>query len=159
MTFDVNSHIPIGDVNNLVVKPMGVFIMKLRDNSPQTLNFNTLRRFSGTARAAGVDYSVTANKSAVKKTTSGTVKQLGVIGLDANGNEVARAYYVVTPNATTGHQISNDTSVQAATDKSNSLVTYEEALTGGQDPNYAGQYLLYINEANENTLREKYRNG
>lgn len=155
MTFDVNSHIPIGDVNNLVVKPMGTFIMKLRDNSAQTLNFNTLRRFSGTARAAGVDYSVTANKSAVKKTTSGTVKQLGVIGLDANGNEVARAYYVVTPNATTGHQISNDTSVQAATDKSNSLVTYEEALTGGQDPNYAGQYLLYINEANENNFLGK----
>ncbi|WP_278377448.1 T9SS type A sorting domain-containing protein [Chryseobacterium arthrosphaerae] len=154
MTFDVNTHIPVGDVNNLVIKPMGTFIMKLRDNTPQTLNFNTLRRFSGTARAAGTDYSVTANKSAYK-TYSGSVKQLGVIGLDANGNEVARAYYVVTPNATTGHQISNATTLQVATDNSNSIVTYEEALTGGQDPNYSGQYKLYINEANENNFLGK----
>ncbi|THV56141.1 T9SS type A sorting domain-containing protein [Chryseobacterium candidae] len=154
MTFDVSTHIPVGDVNNLIVKPMGVFIMKLRDNTPQTLNFNTLRRFSNTARAAGTDYNVNASKSAFK-TNSGTVKQLGVIGLDANGKEVARVYYVVTPNATTGHQVSNATSIQAATDNSNSLVTYEEALNGGQDPNYSGQYKLYINEANENNFLGK----
>ncbi|MGH1520703.1 T9SS type A sorting domain-containing protein [Chryseobacterium sp. JK1] len=154
ITFDINTHVPVGDVNNLIVKPMGIFVMKLRDNTSQTLNFNTLRRFSNTARAAATDYSVSASRSALK-TSNSTVKQLGVIGLDAAGNEVARVYYVVTPNATTGHQISNATTLQVATDNSNSIITYEEALNGGQDPNYSGQYKLYINEANESNFLGK----
>ncbi|BAP29819.1 uncharacterized protein CHSO_0782 [Chryseobacterium sp. StRB126] len=146
MTFDPVTRIPVGDINNLVVKPMGVFILKLRDNTPQTLNFNTLRRFSNTARVEGTDYDVAASK--VASNGSGTVKQLGVIGLDANGNELGRTYYVVSAHGTTGHQASIATTVQAAADK-NTFVTYEEKLTGGIDPNYQSNYLLYINEANE----------
>ncbi|MDQ0784472.1 hypothetical protein QF044_004326 [Chryseobacterium sp. W4I1] len=157
MTFDQASHIPVGDINNLMVKPMGVFIMKLRDNTPQTLNFNTLRRFNNTARVDGTDYSVTANKTVTNtnNTTTGTIKQLGVIGLDASGKEVSRVYYVVSPHATTGHQISTATTVQASTDSGNKIVTYEEALNGGEDPNYTAQYQLYINEANENNFSGK----
>ena len=157
MTFDETTHVPVGDVNNMIIKPMGVFIMKLRDNNSQTLNFNTLRRFSNTARAASTDYNVNASRSSALKSnvSIGTVKQLGVVGLDANGNEVARVYYVVSPNATTGHQISTATTVQAATDSSNLLVTYEEALNGGADSNYTAQYQLYINEANENNFLGK----
>ncbi|KFF27665.1 T9SS type A sorting domain-containing protein [Chryseobacterium vrystaatense] len=154
MTFDETTHIPVGDINNLMVKPMGVFIMKLRNNNPQTLNFNTLRRFNNTARVDGTDYSVTASKSATN-TAAGTIKQLGVIGLDASGNEVSRVYYVVSPHATTGHQVSTATTVQAGTDSSNKIVTYEERLTGGEDPNYTAQYQLYINEANENNFLGK----
>ncbi|UHO37743.1 T9SS type A sorting domain-containing protein [Chryseobacterium capnotolerans] len=146
MTFDPATRMPIGDINNLVVKPMGTFIIKLRDNTPQTLNFNTLRRFSNTARVEGTDYNVAASKVASNGT--GTVKQLGVIGLDANGNELGRTYFVVSPHATTGHQNSITKTVQAASDN-NSFVTYEEKMTGGIDPNYVPNYSLYINEANE----------
>ena len=146
MTFDPATRMPIGDINNLVVKPMGTFIIKLRDNTPQTLNFNTLRRFSNTARIEGTDYNVAASKVASNGT--GTVKQLGVIGLDANGNELGRTYFVVSPHATTGHQNSITKTVQAASDN-NSFVTYEEKMTGGIDPNYVPNYSLYINEANE----------
>ncbi|MBP2618753.1 T9SS type A sorting domain-containing protein [Chryseobacterium jejuense] len=145
MTYDSNGR-PMGDINNVMVKPMGVFIIKLRDNTPQTLNFNTLRRFSNTARLDGTDYNVTAKKSFGSNT--GTLKQLGVIGLDANGKEMGRTYYVVSANATTGHQTSVATTGQAAAGD-NMFVTYEEKLTGGIDPNYNAQYSLYINEANE----------
>lgn len=147
MTYDETTHIPVGDVNNLMVKPMGVFIMKLRDNTPQTLNFNTLRRFSNIARPANTDYNVNAKK-AFGGTAGNTIKQLGVIGLDANGKELGRTYYVVSAHATTGHQTSTATTVQAAAGD-NLLVTYEEKLTGGIDPNYSSNYSLYINEANE----------
>lgn len=152
MTFDPVTRIPVGDINNLIVKPMGTFIIKLRDNTPQTLNFNTLRRFSNTARVDGTDYNVAASK--VASNGSGTVKQLGVIGLDVNGNELGRTYYVVSAHATTGHQASITNTVQAAADN-NGFVTYEEKLTGGIDPNYSSNYLLYINEANENDFLGK----
>ncbi|WET48664.1 T9SS type A sorting domain-containing protein [Chryseobacterium indologenes] len=147
MTFDQTTHVPIGDVNNLMVKPMGTFVMKLRDNSPQTFNFNTLRRFSNTARPANTDYSVNGKK-AFSKGAGGTIKQLGVIGLDANGKEVGRTYYVVSGHATTGHQTSTAATVQAASGD-NLIVTYEEKPSGGIDPNYQSNYSLYINEANE----------
>lgn len=146
-TFDTNG-IPVGDTG-LIIKPMQTFKIKLRDNSPQTLNFNTLRRFSGTVRAASTDYSVVAAKT----TSTGTVKQLGVIGLDVNGKELSRTYYVVSPTFTTGHQTSAATSVQASAGK-NMIGTFEEALNGGYDNNYLN-YWLYINEASELNFKGK----
>ncbi|MEC5172261.1 T9SS type A sorting domain-containing protein [Chryseobacterium nepalense] len=146
-TFDTNG-IPVGDTG-LIIKPMQTFKIKLRDNSPQTLNFNTLRRFSGTVRAASTDYSVVAAKT----TSTGTLKQLGVIGLDVNGKELSRTYYVVSPTFTTGHQTSAATSVQASAGK-NMIGTFEEALNGGYDNNYLN-YWLYINEANELNFKGK----
>ncbi|KFF08511.1 T9SS type A sorting domain-containing protein [Chryseobacterium luteum] len=143
--------IPVGDMG-MIIKPMQTFVLKLRDNSSQTLTLNTLRRFNSTVRAAATDYSVTAAKNG--NNISGTVKQLGVIGLDANGKEVARTYYVVSPNSVTGHQSSVATTVQA-TAGSNIIGTYEEALNGGYDTNYTGQYWLYINEANESNFKGK----
>lgn len=140
--------IPVGDTG-LIIKPMQTFKMKLRDNSPQTLNFNTLRRFSGTVRAASTDYSVVAAKT----NSNGTVKQLGVIGLDANGKEVARTYYVVSASSLTGHQSSIATTVQASAGK-NMIGTFEEAINGGYDNNYLN-YWLYINEANESNFKGK----
>lgn len=148
-TYDPTTKIPTGDVNALVIKPMETFVIKLRDNSPQTLNFSTLRRFAGTARAENTDYSVTAAKG-----ISGTVKQLGIIALDATGKEVGRTYYVVTPNATTGHQTSGITSIQVAATGGDIIGTFEEALTGGYDYNYVN-YWLYINEANEANFKGK----
>ncbi|MDP9958160.1 T9SS type A sorting domain-containing protein [Chryseobacterium lathyri] len=144
--------VPVGDVG-MIIKPMQTFVLKLRDNSSQTLDFNTLRRFNSTVRAAATDYSVTAAKNGAKN-IDGTVKQLGVIGLDATGKEVARTYYVVSPNSVTGHQTSVATTVQA-TAGSNIIGTFEEALTGGYDTNYTAQYWLYINEANESNFQGK----
>ncbi|MGK6341944.1 T9SS type A sorting domain-containing protein [Chryseobacterium sp. DT-3] len=149
-TYDVNG-VPVGDVG-MIIKPMQTFVLKLRDNSSQTLNFNTLRRFSSTVRAATTDYSVTAARNGAR--IDGTIKQLGVIGLDASGNEVARTYYVVSPNAVTGHQTSVATTVQATAGK-NIIGTFEEALTGGYDTNYTAKYWLYINEANESNFQGK----
>ncbi|WP_126653477.1 T9SS type A sorting domain-containing protein [Chryseobacterium aureum] len=143
-----------GDVDKVVIKPMQSFKIKLRDNSAQTLNFNTLRRFKSTARAAAIDYNVNAARMANGKTASNTIKQLGVIGLDANGKEIGRTYYVVSPALTTGHQISAATSIQSSAG-SGLMGTSEEALNGGYDNNYKDSYWLYINEANEDNFQGK----
>ncbi|RLJ23093.1 putative secreted protein (Por secretion system target) [Chryseobacterium sp. 7] len=143
-----------GDVDKVVIKPMQSFKIKLRNNTAQTLNFNTLRRFNSTARAAATNYSVTAAKMANGKTASNTIKQLGVIGLDANGKEIGRTYYVVSPSLTTGHQISAATSVQSSAG-SGLMGTSEEALNGGYDNTYKDSYWLYINEANEDNFQGK----
>ncbi|MCW3169795.1 T9SS type A sorting domain-containing protein [Chryseobacterium sp. 09-1422] len=143
------SGVPTGDVAYAMVRPMGTFVVKLKSNltTPETLNFATLRRFNYYRRLAGTAYSVTAGKN----TLSGTVKQLGVIGLDANGNEVDRTYYVVSPNTVSGHTANPTVQVTA----SNSFGTYEEnAISGGYDPNYFS-YWLYINEANEVNFKGK----
>lgn len=141
---------PVGDTG-LIIKPMQPFVIKLTDRANtetnsiyKTLNFNTLRRFNSTVRNDGVDYDVTANRS----TSGNTVKQLGVKGLDINGQEIARAYYVVYPDAVTGHPAKATTQ---ATNSSNNLIgTFEEdKMNGGYDNNYINSYWLYINEANE----------
>ncbi|MDR6373154.1 hypothetical protein J2795_004343 [Chryseobacterium bernardetii] len=144
----------VGDVNldKMVIKPMQSFKIKLRDNTAQTLDFNPLRRFKSTARTAGTPNGVNAARMAGKNTAN-TVKQLGVIGLDANGNEISRTYYVVSPSFTTGHQVSTATTVQSSAG-TRIIGTYEEALNGGYDNNYTN-YWLYINEANESNFQGK----
>lgn len=140
---------PVGDLG-LIVKPMQTFVIKLNNNAPQigvdrTLGFDNLRRFKNTVRISGTNYSVTAAKSGSKN--SGTVKQLGVIGLSADGQELARTYYAVYPTATTG-QTSKD-NVQSTLGSGNILGTFEEDVNGGYDMNLINTYWLYINEANE----------
>lgn len=152
VTFSSGSTSPAGDVNGMLIKPMQTFVIKLTDqandetnSTNNTLNFKTLRRFNSSLRSAGVKYDVTAARG----TNSGnTLKQLGIKGLDAAGNEIARAYYVVYPEATTGHTTRATT--QATNSSSNLIGTFEEdAVNGGYDSNYTGKYWLYINEANE----------
>lgn len=158
---------PVGDVDYLIVRPMGTFVIKMKDNTmAQTLNFTKLRRFGYIPRSGTTNYTVSAAKitdpgtavmrtAALKKTTSGTassVKQLGVIGLDASGNEIARTYYVVYQNAVNGHPETATAQVQSSVAK---LETFEEHPTaGGYDDDYLG-YSLYINEANETTFQGK----
>lgn len=147
-TFDVNGR-PAGDIG-LMIKPMQTFVIKLRNSTPGTLDFNTTRRFKNTARGEGTDYSVTANKN------GGSLKQLGVIALNAAGEEMGRSYYVVSPIATTGHQASIATTVQAANSSLNVIGTYEEdPVNGMYDNNYTSAYWLYINEANEQDFQGK----
>lgn len=144
--------VPTGNVDYLMVRPFSTFAIKLSDNSvANSLNLANLRRFNYYSRSATTDYNVTANKSATAKT--GTVKQLGIIALDANGKEVDRTYYVVYPDGTTGH--SADTNTQFTASAFNTLGTFEEAPTGGYDYNYTSSYWLYINEANENNFLGK----
>ena len=145
------SGIPAGDVG-LIIKPMQAFVIKLRNNNSGTLNFDTTRRFNNTVRSASTGYSVTANKNA-----GGTLKQLGVIALDAAGKEMGRAYYVVSSESVTGHQTSIATTVQAANSSANVIGTFEEdPINGMFDSNYTGKYWLYINEANEQNFFGKY---
>ncbi len=151
-----NAGVPTGDVDYMMIRPMGTFQIKLNNNNnTDVLNFANLRRFNYYSRGASTDYSVTANKNASKV---GTVKQLGVIGLDANGNEVGRTYYVVYPNGVSGYSSNSKTQVTARGGNPNTadpIGTYEEALTGGADPNHSNDYWLYINEANETNFKGK----
>lgn len=145
-----NSGVPTGDVEYTIIRPLGTFVIKLLDNtSADTFNFSNLRRFNYYSRNAATNNGVTANKNA----NNGTVKQLGVIGLDVNGKEVARTYYVVYPNGTTGH--SSNALTQVTNSSGSVLGTFEEAQNGGYDNNYTSAYWLYINEANENTFQGK----
>lgn len=147
---------PTGDVDYVMVRPLGTFVIKLTSDNvvganDNKINFANLRRFNYYSRSAGTAYNVTANKNTLN---NNTVKQLGVIGLDANGNEVARTYYVVYSNGITGHSTTGALS-QVKAGSSSLLGTFEEAPTGGYDTNYSGQYWLYINEANENNFMGK----
>lgn len=146
-----NAGVPTGDVDYLMVRPFGTFTIKLNNNTnADQLNFANLRRFNYYSRSGNTSYNVNAAKSTAK---TSTVKQLGIVGLDANGNEVARTYYVVYPNGVTGH--SSDSKTQVTANSSSVIGTFEEAPTGGYDNNYTGQYWLYINEANENDFKGK----
>ncbi len=145
--------VPVGDLN-FIIKPMQAFVIKMANNNAEagtdrTLNFDKLRRFKSTPRAAGTPNTVTAAKG-----QSGTVKQLGVIGLDEAGNEVGRTYYVVYPDAITGNTI--ERTVQVAHGSGAVIGTYEEnPVEGGIDSNFSGKYWLYINEANEVDFKGK----
>lgn len=146
ITFDADSRVPTGNYDALVVKPLGTFKIKLRNSTSQSLDFDNLRRFSATPRAATTSYGVTA----AKNVNSGTIKQLGVLALDANGNQIGETYYVVSPNYATGYiQDPSVSSVQALTTPSAIIQTFEETAAGGIDQNYSSTYRLYINEANE----------
>jgi hypothetical protein len=145
-----NSGVPTGDVDYMLVRPLGTFVIKLSDNlAADQLNFANLRRFNYYNRDANTNYNVAANKNAA----AGSVKQLGVIALDANGNELGRTYYVVYPNGATGH--SADAKTQTTAFNTSVVGTYEEAPTGGYDMNYINSYWLYINEANEVNFKGK----
>lgn len=144
VNFDQTSHKPVGNFNTLVIKPLGTFKIKLRDNTAQTMDFDNLRRFNTTPRVEGTSYGVTAAKNA------NSIKQLGVLALDANGNQIGETYYVVAPQFNTGNFANPSvSSVQAMTNTSAIIQTFEETAAGGVDQNYASTYRLYINEANE----------
>lgn len=150
ITFDTNPLSPtfgrpVGDISGIIIKPMQTFVLKLRSAAEQTLSFDNLRRFKNNARADGTSYTVTAAKGA---SSTQTMKQLGIIALDADKKELARTYYVVYPEAKTGH--TTDVKTQVTLGGGNIFGTFEEhPVNGGYDTNYTGSYWLYINEANE----------
>ncbi len=145
-----------GDTDYLMIRPMGTFKIRLKDNTASpapVLNLANLRRFNYYSRDAGTTYHVTANRGESGDSV-GTVKELTVIGLNSQGNEIARTYYVVYPNGITGHSINVRT--QVTNGSTNLLGTFEEdPINGGYDNNYTGAYWLYINEANEYNFKGK----
>lgn len=149
VTFDSNGGLVAGQANDLLIKPMQAFVVKLSDSTPQTLKFNKTRRFAQTARPDTTTYSVTART--LSKTNSVSTKQLGVVLLDANNQELGRTFYVVNEDAVTGFAPS--TARMQATADNSSIYTNEEQLNGGADTN--ANYKLYINEANENDFQGK----
>lgn len=139
-----------GDVDYQMIRPMGTFVVKLTNNTVQpTLDLSTLRRFNYHPRSATTSYTVTSAKTG----EASTVKQLGVIGLDANGNELERTYYVVAPNTASGYSSSIKAQIGAADGQL--FGTYEEdAINGGYDHNHEN-YWLYLNEANQDDFKGK----
>ncbi|WP_300674553.1 T9SS type A sorting domain-containing protein [Soonwooa sp.] len=154
ITFTANGP-AVGDVDKTMVKPMQTFVIKLTsaaNDVSNDLKFNNLRRFSYTARNGSTPYSVSAAKGA----NSSTVKQLGVIALDAQGNELGRTYYVVYAGAETGSPALDNATAQVTAPSTNTIGTFEEdAINGGIDANAASKYWLYINQADEDTFKGK----
>lgn len=144
----VVSGVWVGDTDYLNVRPFGTFVIKLNNNTASPLlNFRNLRRLNYHSRAASTPYSPTASKNG-QNTSTTSVKQLAVVGLDSAGKELARTYYVVSPVSITGHSV--NATAQVGNDNTYDLGTYEENPTnGGYDPNYQNAYWLYINEAND----------
>lgn len=148
ITYTSGTAIPAGDVDRLLVKPLQSFTIKLSSAATATLSFDKLRRFKNNARSSGTAYSVTAGKA------SSSLKQLGVIALDANNNEMGRTYFVVYPNGVSGN--SDIVGTQATGIEDDVIKTFEEnKVSGGLDTNYSAKYSLYINEANEVDFKGK----
>lgn len=155
ISFSNNGSVAVGDVDLSIIKPMQTFVVKLKNNTEvganATLKFNTLRRFGYTPRTDAV-----YNGPATAKFNNATVKQLGVIALDADGNEMGRCYYVVYPDAKTGKLDLDAYSTQVTNTSQNVIGTFEEdAINGGYDSTLTGNYWLYINEANEFDFKGK----
>lgn len=145
-----SSGVAVGDYNYMVVRPMSTFVIKMLNNNPASLNLDNLRSFEYkfVANPAG------ANKAAGKSNSTGTVKQLAVLGLDSSGTEIERTYYAVSNGMVTG--MSPNSTAQVATTSINNLGTWEEdPATGGVDDHAGSLYWLYINEANETDYKGK----
>lgn len=157
--------IPTGDaspIGNVMIKPMQAFVIKLsasERNSPTVVNpdydfkFNNLRRFKDNPRDGATPYDVGANKGAL---SNSTVKQLGVIALNAEGEEIGRCYYVVYSGAKTGVPDLTSVTAQVTASSLNAIGTFEEdPVNGGIDTSVADKYWLYINQADEELFRGK----
>ena len=170
--------VAIGDVKQVIVRPMGTFEIKLSGPSVRVLDFGQLRKFAYEANTSNTPtynggvtvQSKSSNKEfslselselstnstaklANAKLSGSTVKQLGVIALDADGKELGRTYYVVYADGISGQPTKFSSQVTA---NSKTIIgTFEESKKGGVDEDLINSYWLYINEANENDFKGK----
>lgn len=149
----------VGDIEAPIIKPMQEIAIKLRSNNIKpTIDFGALRTFAYEA-TSHVSSGTTVGAASFKRLNlsknqkNGTVKQLEVLLLDENKQEIDRTYYVVYGQAETG--IPSNVTVQVAASKANAITTFEENVEGGIDNSVKDTYRLYINEANENTFYGK----
>ena len=173
-----NAGVAIGDVKHVIVRPMGTFEIKLSGPSVRVLDFGQLRKFAYEANTSNTStynsgvtvQSKSSNKEfslselselstnstakiANARLSSSTVKQLGVIALDADGKELGRTYYVVYADGVSGQPTKFSSQVTA---NSKTIIgTFEESKKGGVDEDLINSYWLYINEANENDFKGK----
>ena len=165
--------VAIGDVKQAIVRPMGTFEVKLSAPSTRVLDFSQLRKFAYEANSSNTStypggvtvlsepaseslFSEMSTNSTARITnniSNSTVKQLGVIALDADGKELGRTYYVVHANGISGQPTKLSSQVTASS--KNVIGTFEEAKKGGVDEDLIESYWLYINEANENDFKGK----
>ena len=144
-----------GDIH-VMIKPMQTFVIKLTDDSSQTLNFDKLRRFAYTPKSSPDVQGVTSNRNA------STVKELTVIAQDANGEDLGRTYYVVYSGGVTGQPTQASAQAVSSNFAPNlnppvypTISTYEENVSGGVDTSVSDLYRLRINEANETDFKGK----
>ena len=130
--------------DSFVIKPMGEVMVKL--SGAAKINLNDARSFSQTKRV-GSNYDVTSRSSSIP--SDKIVKQLGVTLLNADGEQIGRTFYAVSPSATTG---SEGASLQAFVGDY-PIYTKEEKEDGGEDTDFTSH--LYINEANETSFKGK----
>ena len=171
------SGVATGDVKQAIVRPMGTFEIKLSAGTTP-LDFGQLRKFayspSSSATSTYNDGVTVQSKSpngesllselselstsstakiANARLSNSSVKQLGVIALDADGKELGRTYYVVYAHGVSGQPTNLTTQVTA---NSRTVIgTFEESKKGGVDEDLINSYWLYINEANENDFKGK----
>lgn len=127
-----------------VIKPMGEVMVKL--SGAANINLNDARSFSQTKRSND-NYDVASRSSSIP--SDKIVKQLGVTLLNADGDQIGRTFYAVSPSATTGRE---GASLQAFVGDY-PIYTKEEKEDGGEDTDFASH--LYINEANETSFKGK----
>lgn len=145
----VGTSIPVGDIDNAIIKPMQTFVIKLSRGNATPLDFSSLRRFAYKA-ATGSFSKVTSSKRGISVASS--VKQLAVIAQNSKGEEIGRTYYVVYAGGVTGQPKTATTQVTAS---GNVIGTFEENKNGGIDESLQSTYWLYINEANEKDFKGK----
>ncbi|WKS94908.1 T9SS type A sorting domain-containing protein [Riemerella columbina] len=162
ITYDSSGR-ALGDVSEAVVRPMQTVVIKLKDNTEAQLDFDKLRSFLYQIRPENVS-TVTGQSNRIdnklqsfnkKISRASTVKQLGIIALDENGNKLSRSYFAVYNDAVTGKPKAGQVTAQVTTPPENIMGTYEENIDGGIDKSLEDKYLLYINEANENDFKGK----
>lgn len=161
---------PVGDVDLAIIKPLQTFVVKMKDGQTGSLDLATLRTFAykgASLLSQGEEDMVIQSKNRkdqklnllsngfkqLSKSKNSSVKQLGIIALDEDGNELGRAYYAVYPNAHTG--TNNFVNAQVTASSTDVIGTYEENINGGYDEDAANAYWLYINEANESNYKGK----
>lgn len=130
--------------NALMIKPLGTAIIKFNSNINPTIDLGKGRKFSN---AISTTFTSGPTGRMVAKSNipaDKLVKQVAVLALDSQNNELGRTYYAVSLSATTGK--SDEAKLQAAFDNP-AIYTKEEIPTGGTDEYSPSQ--LYINEANE----------
>jgi len=137
-----------GDVEKekMVIKPMGEVMVKFNSNAAAQINLNDARSFSQDPRDPS-DHGV-ANKG-VSIPADKIIKQVSVTLYNADGKEVGKTHYAVSPSAITGKE---GATMQGYVEDY-PIYTKEEKVDGGEDANYTSQ--LYINEANETNFKGK----
>lgn len=131
----------------LLIKPMSEFYIKMVDDTAATLDLKKTRRFASTRRG-NTAYSPTGKTNSIP--ADKIVKQLAVIINDAQGREIGRTYYAVSPTLVTGYSPNAELQGYAL---NYPIFTKEELAGGGVDSNIDAS--LYINAANEYDFAKK----